>query len=44
MMRNGRLLAEDAPRSLLQAYQQPGLEEVFLHLCHQDGAVDQDIV
>ena len=39
MLRNGRLLAEDSPTNLLRTYAEPGLEEVFLRLCHVDGAV-----
>ncbi|XP_023345381.1 ABC transporter G family member 20 [Eurytemora carolleeae] len=39
MLRNGRLLAEDSPNNLLRTYAEPGLEEVFLRLCHVDGAV-----
>jgi len=42
MMRNGRLLAEDSPSSLVRSYNQPGLEDVFLHLCQLDGADDKD--
>lgn len=36
MMRSGALLAEDSPSYLLQYYNAPSLEDVFLHLCEQD--------
>jgi hypothetical protein len=37
MMRNGVLLAEDAPNSLMERLQFTSLEDVFLSLCRQDG-------
>jgi hypothetical protein len=37
MMRNGVLLAEDAPNSLLERLHLNSLEDVFLSLCRQDG-------
>ena len=36
MMRFGKLLAEDSPTKLLQRYELPTLEDVFLNLCHKD--------
>ena len=36
-MRNGVLLAEEAPGSLLERLQLGSLEDVFLSLCRQDG-------
>lgn len=36
MMRSGRLLVEESPDSLLNRYQLPSLEEVFLKLCIKD--------
>ncbi|KZS17644.1 ABC protein, subfamily ABCH [Daphnia magna] len=36
MMRSGRLLVEESPDSLLNHYQLPSLEEVFLKLCIKD--------
>ena len=37
MMRHGRLLAEDAPASLIQSLGQTSLESVFLTLCMDSG-------
>jgi hypothetical protein len=37
MMRNGVLLAEDAPNCLMERLQFNSLEDVFLSLCRQDG-------
>ena len=37
-MRCGRLLAEDAPESLLRAHNALSLEQVFLNLCQVDSA------
>ncbi len=36
MMRFGRLLAEGHPDTLLDMYERPTLEDVFLHLCLGD--------
>ena len=36
MMRFGKLLSEDSPTKLLQTFDMPSLEDVFLHLCHRD--------
>ena len=36
MMRAGKLLAEDSPLRLLEIYNKPNLESVFLHLCVSD--------
>jgi hypothetical protein len=36
-MRSGRLLAEEAPRTLLQMYNCISLEEVFLKLSRKQG-------
>ena len=41
MMRFGRLLAEDAPSSLIETYQQTSLENVFLSLCLSNGDDDE---
>ena len=38
MMRFGRLLAEDSPSRLLEIYDKPNLESVFLHLCLSDDS------
>ena len=38
MMRFGRLLAEDRPDRLLEVYDKPNLESVFLHLCLSDSS------
>lgn len=40
-MRSGRLLAEEAPRTLLQIYNCASLEEVFLKLSRQQGQYAQ---
>eukprot|EP00090_Calanus_glacialis_P013108 TRINITY_DN21732_c0_g1_i1.p1 TRINITY_DN21732_c0_g1~~TRINITY_DN21732_c0_g1_i1.p1 ORF type:complete len:794 (-),score=171.87 TRINITY_DN21732_c0_g1_i1:630-3011(-) len=40
MMRNGRLLAEDSPASLIESYKQSSLEDVFLSLCMNNGDID----
>jgi ABC-type multidrug transport system ATPase subunit len=39
MMRFGRMLAEDRPDHLLELYEKPNLESVFLHLCASDDNV-----
>ena len=39
-MRNGRLLAEDSPASLIESYNQSTLEDVFLSLCMNNGDID----
>ena len=39
-MRNGRLLAEDSPASLIESYKQSSLEDVFLSLCMNNGDID----
>lgn len=36
LMRNGRLLAEDAPNNLMNLYKEDSLETIFLKLCHAD--------
>ena len=36
MMRSGKLLEEGAPNDLLEKYNKPNLEEVFLGLCQKD--------
>ena len=41
MMRNGRILAEDSPASLIESYKQSSLENVFLSLCMQNGDTDK---
>ena len=41
MMRFGRLLAEDAPASLIETYRQTSLENVFLSLCLSNGDDDE---
>jgi hypothetical protein len=41
MMRNGRLLAEDSPASLIESYKQSSLENVFLSLCMNNGDIDK---
>ncbi|XP_014212098.1 ABC transporter G family member 20 isoform X2 [Copidosoma floridanum] len=38
LMRSGRLLAEESPRALLQMYNCPSLEEVFLKLSRKQGS------
>lgn len=40
MMRFGKLLAEGAPEELLERYEKPNLEDVFLALCMQDGDLE----
>src|SRR5690606_15245373 len=35
MMRDGRMLAQDSPAALIDHYQLPSLENVFLNLCQQ---------
>ena len=43
MMRNGHLLAEDAPNALLERFSLPNLEDVFLKLCVRDNSkLDSD--
>ncbi|XP_078325748.1 ABC transporter G family member 20-like isoform X1 [Crassostrea virginica] len=36
LMRNGRLLAEDSPNTLMNLYKEDSLETIFLKLCHAD--------
>lgn len=36
-MRNGSLLAEDAPKKLMEFYGCESLEETFLKLCDKDA-------
>ena len=43
MMRFGRLLAEDSPDRLLEIYDKPNLESVFLHLCVSDSSERGDM-
>ena len=38
--RFGKLLAEGAPNDLLEKYNKPNLEDVFLDLCMQDGDME----
>ena len=38
MMRNGQLLAEEAPNILLERFTLPSLEDVFLKLCVKDNS------
>ena len=38
LMRNGRLLAEDAPRALMKPHGHVSLEQTFLLLCRREGA------
>ena len=40
MMRSGKLLDEGAPNDLLEKYNKPNLEDVFLGLCQKDGDVE----
>ena len=40
MMRSGKLLDEGAPNDLLEKYNKPNLEEVFLGLCQKDGDIE----
>ncbi|KAK4297956.1 hypothetical protein Pmani_029656 [Petrolisthes manimaculis] len=40
LMRGGRLLAETSPSSLIQHFNNPSLEDIFLKLCLQDGDKD----
>ncbi|XP_022100024.1 ABC transporter G family member 20-like isoform X2 [Acanthaster planci] len=37
LMRNGKLLSESPPQDLIDCYQMPTLEDVFLKLCVQDS-------
>ena len=39
-MRSGKLLEEGAPNDLLEKYNKPNLEEVFLGLCMKDGDIE----
>ena len=39
-MRSGKLLDEGAPNDLLEKYNKPNLEDVFLGLCQKDGDVE----
>ncbi|XP_031785392.1 ABC transporter G family member 23 isoform X1 [Nasonia vitripennis] len=41
LMRSGRLLAEESPRALLQMYNCPTLEDVFLKLSRKQGSYPQ---
>ena len=41
MMRNGVLLAEDAPNTLLQSLELGSLEAVFLNLCRNEGETEK---
>ncbi|XP_023314051.1 ABC transporter G family member 23 isoform X1 [Trichogramma pretiosum] len=41
LMRSGRLLAEESPQALLQIYNCPTLEDVFLKLSRKQGAYPQ---
>lgn len=43
LMRNGKLLAEDKPKKLLEVYKINSLETVFLKLCYEDQP-DEEIV
>jgi len=38
LMRNGRLLAEDAPQALMESHGHVSLEQTFLLLCRREGA------
>ena len=38
--RLGKLLAEGTPNDLIEEYEKPALEDVFLHLCMQDGDLE----
>jgi len=38
LMRNGRLLAEDAPQALMEPHGHVSLEQTFLLLCRREGA------
>ena len=38
--RLGNLLAEGTPDDLIEEYEKPTLEDVFLHLCTQDGDLE----
>ena len=38
--RFGKLLAEGSPQELLERYEKPNLEDVFLDLCMQDGDME----
>ena len=38
LMRNGRLLAEDAPQALMEPYGHVSLEQTFLLLCRREGS------
>ena len=38
LMRNGRLLAEDAPQALMELHGHVSLEQTFLLLCRREGA------
>ncbi|XP_038064828.1 ABC transporter G family member 20-like [Patiria miniata] len=42
LMRNGKLLSESPPQELIDYYQMPTLEDVFLKLCMQDSAKTGD--
>ena len=37
LMRSGRMLVEDNPSSLMQKFDMPSLEKVFLGLCRRQG-------
>lgn len=39
-MRGGRLLAETSPMSLIEHFNIPSLEDIFLKLCLEDGGED----
>ena len=36
IMRNGRLLAQENPETIMKRFQVETLESAFLHLCQQD--------
>ena len=38
LMRNGKILAEGSPETLLHRFNKNSLEDVFLHLCLQDDS------
>ena len=40
-MREGRLLAETSPYSLIDHFAIPSLEDIFLKLCLEDGGGDE---
>uniref|UniRef100_T1J8M0 ABC transporter domain-containing protein n=1 Tax=Strigamia maritima TaxID=126957 RepID=T1J8M0_STRMM len=42
LMRNGRILAQEEPDSLITQYNASSLEDIFLLLCEQTSAIDEN--